>query len=77
MAKTTVVNLDICEDYGVDWQATAARYIKLNAKKTDIINRIRSLHTISAQTWPTYWCEHCKTEYPCTTIKALDGEQDG
>lgn len=43
----------------------------------DAVKRVRELHK-SIQLDPSWGehCSHCDQDYPCLTLKALDGEQD-
>jgi hypothetical protein len=73
----------------VDWNATAVQYMELNKQKTEAIERVRELHkeidgNISICGDPDCCgeyeegyvvCSHCYDDYPCMTIKTLDGEQ--
>jgi len=40
----------------------------------EAIQRVRELHELTHAV-KTIWCDYCDVEYPCDTIKALDGEQ--
>ena len=73
----------------VDWNKTAVQYMELNKQNTEAIERVRELHKeIDAndsvcgdpdccgeyiEGWTV--CQECYCDYPCKTIKALDGEQ--
>jgi hypothetical protein len=61
----------------VDWNATAIQYMKLNKQKTEAIQRVRELHkSVQLDLEWGFHCEYCDQDYPCGTIKALDGEQN-
>jgi len=74
----------------VNWNATAVQYMELNKQKTESIQRVRELHKeIDGNTSicgdpdccgeyiENYTiCQHCTDDYPCMTIKALDGEKN-
>ena len=72
----------------VNWNATAVQYMELNKQKTEAIQRVRELHKLTTENnaacgdpdccgdleeWEM--CADCQCDYPCPTIKALDGEQ--
>jgi hypothetical protein len=44
---------------------------------TNAIKRVREIHNPLQDKWldDLQWCAICEVEYPCSTIKALDGEQ--
>jgi hypothetical protein len=79
------INID-----GVDWNATAIQYMKLNKQRAESIERVRELHKeIDGNSsvcgdpdccgeYIEGWtmCQDCYSDYPCPTIKALDGEQN-
>ena len=73
-----IETIEIHGESSVDWKATAFRYIELNKQKTEAIQRVRELHkTGKAYLDDQPMCIHCRTvEYPCPTIKALDGVQE-
>jgi len=74
----------------VNWNATAVQYMELNKQKTEAIQRVRELHKeIDGNTSVCgdpdccgeyeegyIVCGHCYDDYPCMTIKALDGEHE-
>ena len=43
----------------------------------EAIQRVRNIHIPLHDKWlgDLRWCAICEVEYPCSTIKALDGEQ--
>jgi len=73
MAKT--INPD-----GVHWKATAIQYMTLNNEKLEALQRVHKLHKEVPCTEAgecCQICDYCGYVYPCATIKALDGKQDG
>jgi len=73
----------------VDWNKTAIQNMELNRQKTEVINRVRELHKeVDAndsvcgdpdccgeyiEDWTM--CADCLSDYPCPTIKIIDGEE--
>jgi hypothetical protein len=73
----------------VNWNATAVQYMELNKQKTEAIQRVRELHKMikssnyacgDPECCGDYEecdiCEYCYDDYPCDTIKALDGDDE-
>ena len=48
-----------------------------NLRMYAAIKRVREIHNPLHDKWLSdlRWCAICEVEYPCGTIKALDGEQ--
>lgn len=40
----------------------------------EAVERVRELHTRESAPGQTDWCWHDSCDYPCPTIRALDGE---
>jgi hypothetical protein len=72
----------------VDWNKTAIQNMELNRQKTEVINRVRELHKPIIESnaacgdidccgeyeeWEL--CADCYCDYPCPTIKIIDGEE--
>jgi len=83
-----IETIEIHGESSVDWKATAFRYMELNKQKIEAIQRVRELHKMiksskyacgDSECCGDYEecdiCEYCYDDYPCDTIKALDGEQ--
>jgi hypothetical protein len=86
--SNNIETVEIQGESSVDWQSTAMQYIELNKQKTEAIQRVRELHKLVTENnaacgnpdccgeyeeWEM--CADCWSDYPCPTIKALDGEQ--
>jgi len=82
-----IETIEIHGESSVDWKATAFRYIELNRQKTETIQRVRELHKQVTQDnaacgdidccgeyEESEECADCQCEYPCPTIRALDGD---
>jgi hypothetical protein len=87
--SNNIETVEIQGESSVDWQATAVRYIELNKQKTEAIQRVRELHKLVTENnaacgdldccgeyeeWDM--CTDCQCDYPCPTIKTLDGKQE-
>jgi hypothetical protein len=67
----------------VNWNKTAVQYMELNKQKTEAIQRVRELHKPRIASFDgSLLCIACESfhehsgpvDYPCPTIKALNGE---
>jgi hypothetical protein len=63
-------------DNTVTWVTTPSEAQRLQ----EAIQRVRELHKPTDCDCPVHstdeiWCKNCYQDFPCLTIKALDGEQ--
>lgn len=76
----------MCETLGTDWENTAKQQIVLKLEAWKAIQRVRELHYAvknsdccdpdCTELHSNLFCFECANdEYPCDTIKTLDGEQ--
>lgn len=74
----------MCKTERTDWEATAMMHISLKLEAWKAIERVRELHKPEPCDCGdgncSGFCVECSTdgsgiEYPCDTIKALEGEQ--